>query len=168
MKATSIILGAALLIFGRRLYWLFVGIAGFLVGTQLGAALFADRPEWVVLLVAAGAGLVGALTAVVVQRIAVALAGFFAAGYLALVLAQSLSVAADGGVFFAVGGVIGAILASLAMDPVIIALSSLVGAAAVAGGLTVAQPLHSIVFVGLAIMGLLIQSRLMGPRDAVS
>ena len=36
----SIILGAISLFFGRRLYWIFVGVAGFLLGLTLGPSLF--------------------------------------------------------------------------------------------------------------------------------
>ena len=80
----QILAGVALLLFGRRLFWVFVGVIGFIAGMRFGAEIVKGQPEAVILLIAVGMGLLGALLAVVLQRVAVALAGGLAGGMLAM------------------------------------------------------------------------------------
>ena len=47
MSVVSLLLGILLLFFGRTLYWVFVAVAGFLVGWELAAELLAEQAEWV-------------------------------------------------------------------------------------------------------------------------
>jgi hypothetical protein len=163
MEFSYIILGLILLVFGRKLFWLFVGIAGFLVGMELTGAVFADQPQWLSLFVALGAGFVGALLAVFVKRIAFALAGFYAGSYLALIVAESFATGGNSIVLFAVGGVVGALFAAMIMDWAIIVLSCLVGSGAVVAALDLGQTMQSLVFVALLIGGTFVQARLMTP-----
>jgi hypothetical protein len=78
-----------LLLAGRRLFWLFVAITGFFVGAEVAGDLFANQSQWVVWVLAAGSGIIGALLAMLLQRIAFAVAGFYAGAYLAITLVQS-------------------------------------------------------------------------------
>jgi hypothetical protein len=76
-------------------------------------------------------GLIGAVLSMLYERVAFALAGFYAAGYLAIVLAAKLGIdTVTVGVVLTVG-LLGALLAALLMDGAIIVLSSLAGAAAI-------------------------------------
>jgi Domain of unknown function (DUF4203) len=161
MPLFNLILGLTLLVFGRKLFWLFVAIAGFLFGIQLGGLLFPDYAPWIRLLVALGAGLLGALLAVLVQRVAFALAGFYGGAYLALIGAQSLGAGRVSTPLFVVGGVVGALIAALIMDWAIIVISSLVGAGAVVQALALEQRISIIVFLVLATAGILVQARLL-------
>jgi hypothetical protein len=163
--ALDIILGIALLIFGRVLYWLFIAIVGFLLGMELAQNLLADQQEWVRILVALGAGVLGALLAVFIQRLAFAIAGFFAGGYLAFLLALRLQNVGDPNIWSIAGGIIGAIIAALLMDWAIIVLSSLAGAAAIAHCLPyyfpqLDQNITLGIFAGLTIIGIAIQGYL--------
>ncbi len=161
MAIFNIVLGLILLIFGRKLFWLFVAIAGFLFGIQFSGLLFPDYPQWIRLLVALGAGLLGALLAVLVQRVAFALAGFYGGAYLALIVAQSLGAGRVSTPLFLVGGVVGALIAALIMDWAIIVISSLVGAGAVVEALAVGKSIGIMVFLVLATAGILVQARLL-------
>lgn len=161
MKFLMIILGLVVLVFGRKIFWLSVAIVGFLVGMEFSGMLLADQPIWVTLLVGLGAGLIGALLAIFFQRLTFALAGFFGGAYLALMVAQRFDVHSHGILVPIVGGVIGAIIAALLMDWAIIVLSSLVGAGAVVSQLALRPANGAIVFVVLAIVGMLIQAKLM-------
>ena len=161
MELLKIILGLILLVFGRKLFWLFVAIAGFMVGMEFVAVILADQPPWIVLVLALGAGLLGALLAVFAQRVAFALAGFYAGAYLALILAQSFFPAGDRLVFFAVGGVIGGVFAALVVDQTIILLSCLVGAGAIVEALGMGKMVSIIVFVVLVATGAWVQARVM-------
>src|SRR5215471_16650199 len=64
-----IVVGLALLLLGRRLYWLLVAGIGFLTGMELAQWLLPGRPEWVFLVLALGLALVGTLAATVAQLI---------------------------------------------------------------------------------------------------
>ena len=113
MYLLKIALGFIVLILGRKIFWLTVAIVGFLEFTDM---LLADQPTWVLLAGGLAAGLIGALLAVLAQRVAFGLAGFFAAGYLTLIVAQSQGVGGTNMIIPLVGGVIGALVAVLLMD----------------------------------------------------
>ncbi len=123
----SIAAGAVLLLTGRRLFWLFVAITGFFVGAEVAGDLFANQSQWIVWILALGAGIIGAVLAMLLQRVAFAVAGFYAGGYLVITLVQSFGWGMPDVAVSLAGGVIGAVLAALVMDWAIIVLSSLVG-----------------------------------------
>ena len=130
-----IIVGIIVLLFGRMLFWLFVGIAGFLFGLEIAPQLFQLESSAMTLLVALLVGIVSAVLAIFLQRLAFALGGFFAGGYVGNILADQLQAGDSSMIWFVVGGVIGAVFAALLMDWAIIILSSLVGAIAIVDGL---------------------------------
>src|SRR5437899_8088117 len=71
----SVIVGVAILFFGRKLFWLFVAALGFAVGLEIAAYFMKEPPQWMTLLVALGCGVIGALLAILLQKIAIAIAG---------------------------------------------------------------------------------------------
>ena len=85
----SVIIGAAILLFGRKLFWLFVAALGFAVGLEIAAYFMREPPQWMTLLVALGAGVLGALLAIMLQKFAIAIAGFVAGGRIAWALAAA-------------------------------------------------------------------------------
>ena len=105
----ALVLGVVVLLFGRSLFWAFIAIAGFLLGMALAHEWLADKPEWIQLLAAIGAGVLGAILGILIERLAFAIAGFFAGGYLAIALAAHLHAGGNSHIFWIVGGVIGAI-----------------------------------------------------------
>jgi hypothetical protein len=161
MQLFTIGLGIILLIFGRRLFWLFVALVGFLLGMEFSWVILGEQPKWVMLFIGLGTGLIGALLAVLVERVAFALAGFYAGAYLALIGAQSFGVGGNTILLFAVGGLIGAVLAALIMDWVIIVLSCLVGSGAVVVSLGLGQTVSLLIFLVLAVAGTFLQTRVM-------
>jgi hypothetical protein len=161
MYFLKIVLGLIVLILGRKIFWLTVAIVGFLAGMELTGMFLADQPTWVLLAVGLAAGLVGALLAVLVQRVAFGLAGFFAGAYLTVILAQSLGAGDTSVILPIVGGVVGTLIAVLLMDWAIIVLSCLVGAGVVVAQLPLSPQVSAIVFAGLVIIGIVIQAKLM-------
>jgi hypothetical protein len=167
----QILLGALLLILGRKLFWVFVGAIGFLVGFSLASRYLAGQPDWVILLVALFAGFLGAGLAVVLQRVAVVVAGFFAGGYLALNLIALLGLGSGefSWVPYIFGGIAGALLLSVLFDWALILLSSLAGATLVAQSLpqllAVDQNAVTLIFVVLLILGFLIQAGIMRQEE---
>ncbi len=130
MTILSILLGLILLAFGRKLFWLLVGALGFVAGMTLAGRYFHNSPDSYLLL-AFAVGAVGALLAIVLQKIAVGVAGFLGGGYLALIVAERFgwAVAAAPWLPFVVGGILGAILAGILFRWALIVLTSVAGAA---------------------------------------
>ncbi|MCB0209878.1 MAG: DUF4203 domain-containing protein [Anaerolineae bacterium] len=152
-------IGLAALLFGRKLFWLFVAVAGFVLGVMITPTLLPSQPEWVVLLVALGLGLGGAVLALVIQEVAVAVAGFIFGGYalLAVVAAIGIVLGQWSWIIFIIGGVIGALLVLALFDPALIGLSALVGANLIMGMIHLAPLLNLVLFVVLFIVGVVFQ-----------
>ena len=159
--AVAIIAGALLLLAGRKLFWLFIAVTGFFVGVEVARDLFANQPEWVTWVFAVGAGVIGAVLAMLFERVAFALAGLYAGGYLAMLLVDQLGLALpELGVFLA-GGILGAVLATLVMDWAIIILSSLVGAGMIVAALGLEALAAGAAAGAMAAVGIAVQAALM-------
>jgi hypothetical protein len=108
----SVLIGAIILFFGRRLFWLCVAAIGFAAGMEVAPHLVHEPSTVLQLSVGLVFGFIGALLALFLQKIAIAVAGFLAGGKLAMALVTAFI--AEGarypGVTFIVGGIIGAIL----------------------------------------------------------
>lgn len=165
----NFIIGLAVLLFGRHLFWLFVAVAGFVFGVMVTPQLLPGQPDWLILLVALVLGLVGLLLAVVVQHIAIALAGFIFGGYalLSLLAAVGLRVSPWEWLIYIIGGIIGAVLILYLFDPALIVLSSVAGASLVteavrlSGVVTLTPPFDLALWVVLVIVGIVFQAGLM-------
>lgn len=162
-----ILAGIILLLFGRTLFWLFVGLAGFLFGLEIAPQLFHLESSAMTFLVALLVGIVSAILAIFLQRLAFALGGFFAGGYVGSILAEQLQAGDSSTVWFVVAGVIGAVFAALLMDWAIIILSSLVGAVAIIDGLGMHDgPVGLILLLVLLLAGCIFQGRSYEGRPA--
>ena len=157
----DLVTGALLLVLGRKLFWLFVAIAGFYAGIEVVRVLLAGQPSWVMWVAGAATGLIGALLAMLFQRVGFALGGFYAGGYAALILAERFAPGAVGGATFVIGGVVGALFAVWLMDWAIIVLSSLVGAVLVVTSLGLRGAAGFVVYVVLAGLGIALQAWMM-------
>ncbi|MFN2129351.1 MAG: hypothetical protein ACK2VD_02420 [Anaerolineae bacterium] len=159
----SIGVGAALLLLGRRLYWLFVAGAGFVIGATLSAELLQAESAWMRLLAAIAAGLVGLMLALFLQRVAIAIAGFIAGGYVLATLVNAF-IGISTGLYwglFVLGGIVGAILVSAIFGWALIILSSLMGAGFIAEVVPVTGPWDLLLYLGLAVVGIVVQAGLM-------
>lgn len=142
--------------FGRTLFWFFIGAVGFLAGLTAGTILLSEYAVWITVFAAFGCGILGIVLAVVLQRAAFALAGFYAAGYLVFVMTRSLPETTSLALALA-GGVVGALLVAVLTDRGIIVVSSLAGSGAVVAGLAWDGIAAVAAFVGLAASGILFQ-----------
>jgi hypothetical protein len=161
MQILIIILGCIILCFGRRLFWLYAATLGFLVGLELIKLLLPDQPAWALLVGGLAVGMLGAVLAVFFQRVAFAIAGFFAGAYLGLMVVHTAVMGGNSIIGFAVGGLIGAVVALVLMNWAIIVFSSFVGAGAIVTQLPSGQKVSAIVFVILVVIGITVQARLM-------
>jgi len=133
MLVAHLLAGGSLLVFGRRLFWLFVAACGFAVGLTLANRFVLTRSDWLALIVAIAAGALGALIAVVFQRLAIGVAGFLAGVLIAVRLLDALDLRAGALFWIAVviGGVLGAVLMETVFDWSLIGLSSLAGSSVI-------------------------------------
>lgn len=164
MPILSIIVAALLLFFGERLYWLFVGGIGFIVGMDMAARGMAGQPAWMILLAAVLAGIIGAVLAVFFQRVAIGLAGFLAGGYLAQIVVVSAMGAASGQtatIAFVIGGLIVGILAVVFLDWALIVTSALLGAAMISQWIVHDPVWRGVAFVALFLAGVGVQSQML-------
>ena len=159
MPLVNILVGAALLLLGRRLFWLFVAGVGFIVGAMLATEWFAERTDWVTLAVAVGAGVIGALLSIFLQRIAAGIAGFLAGGHILYTLAFELKYGPYAWVAFVIGGVVGALLVMALFDWALVLLSALTGATVIVQNVSLDQSASTLLWVVLIVLGVAVQGR---------
>ncbi len=160
--ALQIAVAVALLMLGRRLYWLFVAGVGFVVVMGLATEYLETSEEWMTLVLAIIAGIAGALFAIFLQKLAVAVAGFAAAAYSVLEVVQYLGFGEQVGMVAAlVAGVLGAIFASVLFDWALILLSSLAGSILLVDTFDLEGQLALVVMVVVAIAGISIQANML-------
>ena len=152
------VLGAALLLTGRKIFWLFVGVIGFAVGVQAVSRFF-QGPEPVMILVGLGVGLLFALLAIFLQTVAIGAAGFFGGGYILLALAAILGL--DRGLLawgaFLAGGFLGMILVSFLFDWALITLASFAGASMIVDAFGLQRAAGGVILLVLFIIGVAVQ-----------
>jgi len=154
------LIGIVVLLFGRKLFWLCVAAVGFLAGVELAPHLVNEPSTLLQLTVAIVLGLIGALLALLLQKIAIAVFGFLAGGKLAGAIAAAFFVhyAQYSTIIFVVGGLIGAILLLTLFDWALIVVSSLIGAHLIQNAIVLPPSGSTVVFLGLAVIGILIQA----------
>jgi hypothetical protein len=164
MALVRIAVGSAVLLAGRKLYWLFVGAAGFALGLGLASRFLDRQPTWIMLLIALAAGLAGTLLALFVQRMAIGIAGFASGMYIATSLVNAFLRDTTGWkswlMVFA-GGILGAVLIGVLFDWALIVLSSLTGAGLIVQSLSLQPLLLALFFAVLVAAGIVTQMNAM-------
>src|SRR5574342_586719 len=117
LNIVNAIVGGALLLAGRRLFWLFVGAAGFVTGIQLTTRFF-HGAEGMAILVGLVIGLIFAALAIFLQTLTIGIAGFLAGGYILLMLAGMIGLDRSFAtwIIYIVGGILGVLLVSFLFD----------------------------------------------------
>jgi hypothetical protein len=123
-----IILGAILVLAGRRIYKLTVGVFGFVGGWYLAWILAPGLVGWQQYVIALLCGIGGVVAAHFATAAAWVVGGFFAGGYGLAAAASRFSLGDAGAGYFIGGGIAGAILIFFLMDWGIVAASSSLGA----------------------------------------
>jgi hypothetical protein len=165
LMVSRILVGLLLLFFGRRLYWLFVAAVGFLYGLELAPRLLPQQSGAVIVIIAIVLAVVGALLAGVATKVALGAIGFVAAGGIAALTLQHLTI--DSGLVvlgvYLIAGLIGAVLFLLLFNAALIVLSSLAGASLIvlsAEQLRLMSPTFGTALViVLAVVGIVVQAR---------
>jgi hypothetical protein len=166
----SALIGVIVLFFGRRLFWLCVAAVGFAAGVELAPQLIHEPSPLLALSLALLLGLIGALLAIFLQKIAIAIAGFLAGGKLGVAIAAAFFVqhAEYYWLTFLVGGVVGALLLLLLFDWALIILSSVVGAHLIQTAVVLPATGNAILFVVLVLIGVVVQAGALRRTRAVT
>ena len=156
----GVVIGVVILFFGRRLFWLCVAAVGFAAGLQIAPLLVNDASSLLALVIAVVFGILGALLALFIQKIAIALLGFLAGGKLATAIAAAFFVqhAQYSTIIFVIGGIIGAILLLAVFGWALIVVSSFIGAYLIQSAIVLPPTGLTLVFIGLAILGIFVQA----------
>jgi hypothetical protein len=162
MMLLRILVGIGLLVMGRRLFLLFVGLIGFITGIHLASHFFPGQPEWMMIAIGLMAGVLGALLALLLQWMAVGLAGFLAGGYIVVSVLQILGLGFRmDWLPFLMGGILGTLLIIVLFDWALIILSSLVGAGLITETFHADYWVKTLLLIVLLIAGIVVQSGLM-------
>jgi hypothetical protein len=163
------LIGALILFFGRKLFWLCVAAVGFAAGVELAPRLVQEPSPLLALTFALVLGLIGALLAVFLQKVAIAIAGFFAGGKLATAIAAAFFVheAQYFGITFLIGGIIGALLMLMLFDWALIFLSAIVGAHLIQSAVGLPPVGAGILFISLVLIGVLVQATALARSRAI-
>ena len=171
-NVTTLILllaGLAALFLGRRLYWMFVAVVGFGAGVVLAPRFVGADSELVILVAALAGGFIGAMLALVLQQMAVAIAGFALGSYTAFWILGLFGIhvnsATDGmqwWLVFVIGGAVGAVLVFAMFNYALIFLSSIAGSTLISEAIRQPFLLDSssalLVFLVLLIIGVVVQT----------
>ncbi len=159
-------LGLAVAFLGRKLLWLFIATAGFLIAYTLTSRFLGDSTTS--LIISIGVGVVAGYFATKFASILINIAGFILVGNAALTI-YGWFFATDQTwitvLIFAIGGLIGLGLIRMMFDLAIILISALGGASMVAEGAGamvpfLAEPLWSgIIAAAVVVLGVLYQYR---------
>ena len=160
----GLLVGAAILLLGRKLFWLFVAAIGFALGAEIAPQIIHQPAPLITLLVAVALGILGALLAVLLQKFAIAASGFLAGGWFAIGLYAFLAGhARNVEIVFLVGGILGAILLLALFDWALILFSSVAGARFIATAIALSQITRTILFLLLVVIGIAVQSSMLSP-----
>ena len=158
----GVLIGLVILFFGRKLFWLCVAAVGFAVGVEIAPQIVHEPSSLLALVIALVFGILGALLALFLQKVAIAVLGFLAGGKLACAIAAAFFVhyAQYSTMIFVAGGIVGAILLLAVFDWALIVVSSFMGAYLIVfeGAIALPPTGSTLVFVGLAIIGMIVQA----------
>ncbi len=153
ISGLKLLAGAVIAILGRKLYWFSIAAVGFFAALELTSRLFDGQNAWLAILLAGFAGLIGAVLAVTIQKLAIGLAGFVLGGFLLLqaLNAFDLQPSSWGWLVFILGGLLGMALLSTLFEWSLIALTAIIGSILITQSSLLPQASRPLVF-GLALL----------------
>jgi hypothetical protein len=155
----NMIIGIALLATGRRLFWLFMGAVGFVLGRSFAQQLLIGKPAWTLVFIAVDSGLVGLVLGLYARRFAVGVAGFLMGHYALASLGFAMGFYGTGWIWLSLigGGIIGTTFAQIKLDFAFIILITVAGAKLIEQTIDFNPPLNFALFAVLFAVGVTIQ-----------
>jgi hypothetical protein len=159
----SAVIGAVVLLFGRKLFWLCVAAIGFAAGVTLASHIVSEPTPLLQLSFAILLGFIGALLALFLQKLAIGLTGFIAGGRFAIGLVATFvtQYALHYWLIFIIGGLIGTVLLLMLFDWALIFVSSLIGAHLITSAISLPPTGEILLFSALVLFGVLVQAAMM-------
>jgi len=157
----QILVSLALLFAGRRVFWFVVAVVGFYAGMQV-TPLFIDAPSQSTLIaISLACGLLMAVVAFILQKLAIGIAGFLVGGYGAFLAMSRLGIHLGklNWIPIVCAGILGVVLSSMVFEWALIVISSVAGAYLLMMTLDVSETVRTVIFVLLAVAGFLVQSK---------
>ncbi len=171
----ELLVGAIQLLLGRKIFWLMVGIMGFVIGYFLTLQVL-QLPDWMKLLIGLGVGIIFAILAVFLQKPMAAVFGFFAFGLAVSLVAARLGHLSERSplfwIIFVIAGAIGIFLVYALFDWALIIGTSLSGSVTVVSAIETILPLPKngwvsiLLFMVLLLIGIMYQSRNLRPAPS--
>jgi hypothetical protein len=161
MQLFFIIAGGALLLFGKKLFWVALGLAGFAVGMTLSQELVPEAPITVALVVGVVFAVLAVIAARLLKNIAFGAGGFVLGAYLCSSMLDlfQLDIGLLSWVVIIVGGILGAVLLLVLFNWALILLSSLMGALLIVQSIPERFEALPIIFCALVVLGVVVQFR---------
>jgi hypothetical protein len=155
IELISLAVGVLLLLAGRRLFWLAIGLAACLLSWRALASLLGSG--WIALVLSVLAGLACAWLTVRFVRMVALVTGFLAGAILLPAGASLLGIDIGWYALALAGGVLGAVLVALAMSWGLILATAFAGAGAIAdglrGSLALSAPAANVILLALLALG---------------
>ncbi|HSQ76002.1 MAG TPA: hypothetical protein VLT13_10615 [Bacteroidota bacterium] len=161
VQIIQIVVGVALLAFGRKGLGLFLGAIGFFAGISLVNHFFPTASQGLLFAVALAGGVLGMFIAFFIKKVAVGAAGLLGGGYIGYLVGVNFGWDQQGFPWIPVliCGVIGIVLAFFLIKWALIILSSVLGAFLVVQALNINPAFGTIIFFVLLAGGILFQLR---------
>jgi hypothetical protein len=162
MGIINFIIGISMLTLGHRLFWLFVGCMGFAAGFYYTPQIWTIHSDLILLVIAVTGGIVGAILAILFQKVAIVLAGFAAGSFIAVNLMDLLGLQLGQFIWLPhiIGGILGAVLLFFLFDWALILLSCFAGASLIVQTIDFSPLLEKGLFTGLVILGIVFQLKI--------
>ena len=164
MAVVNVVIGALLLVLGRKIFWFFVAAVGFYAGYELATRYLTGQPAWVALVIGLVVGLVGAVLAYFAEKLIIGAAGFLAGVFITSRLIPLVGIQLPGKnwdwVLLLIGGIIGVVLVYFLFEWALIILSAGAGALLIVEAFKLASLIALVVGVVLFFIGVAVQAGL--------
>jgi len=159
MDLINILIGIIFLIAGQKIFWFFIASLGFLFGFEFAATFFAGQAFWKTFFISVSCGLLGLVCALFLQELAIIITGFIAGGYIFLSLGNLLGWRVNEWwwLFFVASGITVSVLLAIFFNPVLIVLTSFIGALLIIQAVPFTPEMKILMFVILVASGILVQ-----------
>ncbi|MGH7493222.1 MAG: DUF4203 domain-containing protein [bacterium] len=154
-----LVLGIAILLFGQRFVVFLIGVAAFYITAQAAKKYFGDASRTTVLVISSLAGIAAGVFTKMFRNIAVGIAGYTIAGFVLSSHASSWGIKPENERFvFVIGGVIGSLIISFALDVGLRLISSVLGSVLIVQYFQLEEEVSKWLTLLLSLLGFFIQS----------
>lgn len=159
-----LVLGILTLFFGRRLFWVFAALVGYIFGLIVASQLIPNATDFIRIMIAIGIGVICGVLAVYVEKMMIILIGFLGFGILGYLLISLFDFSTlVNWVVFLITGSLGAVYITRHIEWLIIIISALIGAMMISLGMEKFVHLNLLIelliFIGLFLAGMFFQRR---------